>query len=88
MTNDGSAQQPTRESKLDRFERLAARRVTETLRRLRLIGNLANRSNYEYSDEHVRQIVDALEAELRQLKLRFRHEGTPSGRAFSFKKRE
>jgi len=75
-----------RETKLERFERLAERRVTETLRHLRLIGNLANRGNYEFTDEHVRQVLDALEAELRQLKHRFRQEGTASGRTFSFRK--
>lgn len=60
--------------------------MTETLRHLRLVGNLANRGNYEYTDEHVRQVLDALEAELRQLKHRFRQEGTASGHTFSFRK--
>jgi uncharacterized protein YeeX (DUF496 family) len=77
----------SRESKLQRFERLAQKRVTEALRRLRLVGNLSNRINYEYSDEHVRQLVDALEAELKQLKSRFRQEGSGAGQTFSFKKR-
>ncbi len=73
-------------SKLSRFERLAERRVTEALHRLRLIGNLSNRHNYEYSEEHVRQILDALDAGVRQLKQRFRDEGSVSGENFSFKK--
>lgn len=73
-------------SKRDRFERLAQRRVTETLHRLRLVGNLANRHNYEYSDEHVRQILEALDAGMRQLKQRFRNEGGGSGETFSFRK--
>jgi hypothetical protein len=74
------------ESKLERFERLAQRRVTEALRLLRLIGNLSNRQNYEYSEDHMRQIVDALDVEMRHLKQRFRQEETESGRIFSFKK--
>ncbi|MDP2319732.1 MAG: hypothetical protein Q8O42_10390 [Acidobacteriota bacterium] len=76
----------SRESKLQRFERLAEKRVTEVLRRLRLVGNLANRANYEYSDDQVRQITDALDAELRQLKSRFRSDGAVAGSSFSFKK--
>lgn len=76
----------SRESKQQRFERLAEKRVTEALRRLRLVGNLSNRANYEYSDDHVRQITDALEAELKQLKSRFRQEGATAGNSFSFKK--
>jgi hypothetical protein len=76
----------SRESKLQRFERLAQRRVTEALRRLRLVGNLSNRANYEYSDDHVKQLTEALEAELKQLKNRFRQEGGGAGESFSFRK--
>lgn len=74
-----------RESKLQRFERLAEKRVTEAIRRLRLVGNLSNRANYEYSDDHVRQLTEALEGELKQLKNRFRQEGGGSGQGFSFR---
>ena len=83
-----TALQPSggRGSRLERFERLAQRRVTETLRRLRLVGNLANRRNYDYTEDHVRQILEALEAEMRQLKQRFRQEEAASGHNFSFRK--
>jgi uncharacterized protein YeeX (DUF496 family) len=77
----------SRESKLQRFERLAQKRVTEALRRLRLVGNLSNRANYEYSDDHVKQITEALETELKELKNRFRQEGAGAGHTFSFRKR-
>lgn len=77
---------PASSSKLERFERLAERRVTETLRRLRLIGNLANRHNYEYTEDHIRKILDALDAGMRQLKQRFRQEDNPGGESFSFRK--
>jgi hypothetical protein len=76
----------SRESKLQRFERLAQKRVTEALRRLRLVGNLSNRANYEYSDDHVKQLTEALETELKELKNRFRQEGAGSGHTFSFRK--
>lgn len=72
--------------KADRFQRLAERRVTETIKKMRLIGNLANRHNYTYSDEHVKQILDALEGELRQVKARFRQETSAQSQGFSFKK--
>jgi hypothetical protein len=75
-----------RESKLERFERLAQKRTTEVLRKMRLVGNLSNRANYEYSDNHVKQIVDALEAELRQVRARFRQHGAEPGQTFLFKK--
>lgn len=73
------------EEKLYKFERLAEKRVTEALKVMRLIGNLANKRNYDYSEEHAKQIIDALDAELRQLKNRFR-EGTQQDEvAFNFK---
>lgn len=72
--------------KASRFERLAERRVTETIKKMRLIGNLANRHNYSYSEEHAKQIIDALDAELRQVKTRFRQETSQPTNGFSFRK--
>ena len=74
------------DAKADRFERLAERRVTETIKKMRLVGNLANRHNYCYTEEHAKQILDAIEAELRQLKSRFRQETAPQSNGFSFRK--
>ena len=70
-----------------RFERLAEKRVTEALHKLRLVANLANRHNYVYTAEHVRQILDVLEGGLREVKARFREESAPGERAFTFRKR-
>ena len=53
---------------------------------MRLIGNLANKRYYEYADEHVKQIIDALEDELRLLKSRFKEEKISEKPAFSFKR--
>lgn len=62
------------------------KRVTDTIKKIRLIGNLANKNNYDYSDLHVKQIIDALENELRLLKNRFK-EGVASEKCkFEFKK--
>jgi hypothetical protein len=72
--------------KISRFERLAQRRMTEVLHKLRLIGNLANRNNYAYTDDHARQIIEALEAELRQVKAKFRQEASSGAAEFSFRK--
>lgn len=73
------------ERKVEKFERLAEKRVTETIKRLRLVGNLANKNNYEYNEEHVKQIIDALEGELRTLKNRFRDESLSETSNFEFK---
>lgn len=60
--------------KLEKFERLAQRRVNEAIKKLHLIGNLSNRNNYAYTDKHVKQVIDAIEDEVRQLKMKFKGE--------------
>jgi phage-related protein len=72
--------------KLRKFEELAERRVTQALRQIRLIGNLSNRHNYVYTEDHVRQIIDALESALRQLKQRFSQQNGDGGPTFTFRK--
>ena len=55
----------------EKFKRLAEQRVNKTIKTVRLIGNLANRSNYSYSDSDVSKIFDALNAEIKACKARF-----------------
>jgi hypothetical protein len=69
-----------------RFERLAERRVTEAVKKMRLIGNLANKRNYTYTDLHVKQILETLEDEVRQVKAKFRQETSTQAPGFSFRK--
>ena len=54
-----------------RFEELAERRVNEAIKRIRLIGKLSNKSNYAYTDDHVRQIFKALDDEVKATRSRF-----------------
>ena len=60
--------------KAEKFSRLAEKRVTESIKKIRLIGNLANRNNYEYNEKQVKQIILALENEVRLLKNKFKEE--------------
>lgn len=71
--------------KLEKFERLAEKRVSDAIRKLRLIGNLSNKNNYSYTEDHVKQLLDALETEMRILKGRFREESAAKAASFSFK---
>lgn len=71
--------------KLSNFERLAERRVNETIKKMRLIGNLANKSNYNYTDKHAKQIIEALENEVKLLKAKFKGEDESSDN-FIFRK--
>lgn len=67
----------------ERFVALAEARTDKALNAIRLLGNLSNRSNYDYSDADVAQIVRALEGELKLLKAKFAD--AASGRQNSFK---
>ena len=67
----------------ERFVALAEARTDKALNAIRLLGNLSNRSNYEYSDTDVAQIVKALESEVRGLKAKFAD--ASAGRETSFK---
>lgn len=58
--------------KRENFVRLAEARVSRAMQAIRLIGNLTNRSAYEYSDEDVRKIVKALNSEIEAIQARFR----------------
>jgi transcription elongation GreA/GreB family factor len=58
-----------------KFVELAEKRVCRAIKDIRLIGNLSNKSNYSYTEEDVRKITRALEAEVKKLKQRFESHG-------------
>lgn len=67
-----------------KFERLAERRVSEAIKKIRLVGNLANKNNYSYTAQHAKQIIEVLEAEFKLLKIKFKDDEQPGG-IFTFK---
>ena len=70
--------------KRKKFVELAQKRVNRLLRELRLVGNLSNRSNYSFTDDEVRKIFSAIEAELRAAKRRFGDSSAGEGGTFKF----
>ena len=74
------------ETKTEKFERIAQRRVTEIVAKVRLIGNLSDRRNYGYTDDHIRQIFDALEGEVRACKGKFKSGDAAMPVTFFFKR--
>lgn len=64
--------------KIRKFEELGEKRMVEAIKKIRLIGNLSNKNNYEYSEEHVKAIVNKLEKEIELLKNKFSKEIEPS----------
>lgn len=62
---------PPKESKNDRFHRLAEARVNKIIDMMRLLGNLSSNLNYAYTHDQVEQIFSALQTELIRTKMRF-----------------
>lgn len=61
-----------------KFVELANKRVNAAIRAIRLVGNLANRSNYEYTEDEAKRIVRAIQKELDVTRAKFGDGGTPS----------
>ena len=55
----------------NKFVELAEKRVERTIKDIRLIGNLSNKSNYSYEENDVRKIIKVLSEELKTMKARF-----------------
>jgi hypothetical protein len=58
------------ESKNNRFKRLAKSRGDLVVKYLRLLGNLSNTNNYEFTDDEVRKVFAVIEDELKNTKMR------------------
>jgi ABC-type Fe3+-hydroxamate transport system substrate-binding protein len=57
--------------KAAKFVELANKRVNKALKDIQLIGNLANRQNYEFTDEQAKKIMRALQQEVDIVKQSF-----------------
>ena len=71
------------ESRNERFRRLAATRGDRLIREIALLGNLANRKNYEYSSEEIEALFRPIQAELHEVRALF-DPSSPSSRKVSF----
>lgn len=59
------------ETKREKFVRLAEARTNKIISMLRLLGNCANKANYDYTDADVQKIFNTLEKELKIAKIKF-----------------
>ena len=64
----------SKETKEEKFIRLAERRVNVVLERLGMLGQLSDRKNYSYTDAQINRIFRAVEAEVKTTKGKFREE--------------
>ena len=61
------------ESKGETFQRLATKRTNGVLDRLRILGHCANPQLYDYTQEDVKKILQAIEKELKIVKTKFQN---------------
>ena len=59
------------ETKRERFVRIVENRTNKIIDMLRLLGNCANKSNYDYTDADVQKIFGTLEKELKAAKMKY-----------------
>jgi len=64
-------EQPNKETREERFRRVASRRTNEILSRIRILGNCSNKSAYSYTEEDIQRIFSAIEKKLRISKAKF-----------------
>lgn len=63
------------EDRREAFQRLATRRTNEVLKRLRVLGHCANPQLYEYTEGEAKKIFQAIDKELKVVKMKFQNSG-------------
>lgn len=59
------------ETKRERFKRIVENRTNKIISMIDLLGNCSNKNNYEYTDEDVKNIFNAIESSLKISKMKF-----------------
>jgi hypothetical protein len=75
-----------KETKSEKFERLAELRINNILKELRKLGNLSNTRNYHYTEQHIKQMFSALNRSLRGTKKLFTENSNAKQQQFEFKR--
>lgn len=70
-------------TKKQNFKRLAEARTEKVLQTLDLIGNLSNKSFYEYTDEEVEKIFNAISMSVETNKSKFNKNNKKEKRRFT-----
>tara|TARA_B100000965_G_C19564852_1_gene746314 strand:- start:1132 stop:1356 length:225 start_codon:yes stop_codon:yes gene_type:complete len=61
----------SKKNKSEKFKELARSRVNRAINMIRLIANLGNKSNYDYTPEQARKILNALQSEISNVRIKF-----------------
>lgn len=60
-----------KESRHERFKRIAERRVNEIIEKVRILGNCSNKSSYEYSEEEIQRIFSEIDKQIKLTRIKF-----------------
>lgn len=71
MSDDGS------EAKREAFVRLAEKRTNAVIEKLRILSNCANPYAYNYSEQDIKRIFDAIDEEVKAVKAKFQQSKRP-----------
>lgn len=71
MKNGGNYMPKERETKRQKFVRLAEARTNKIIDMLQLLGNCSNSSAYDYTQEDVDKIFSAIEFEVKEARKKF-----------------
>ncbi|OED44892.1 hypothetical protein ACH42_06370 [Endozoicomonas sp. (ex Bugula neritina AB1)] len=71
-----------KKTKQEKFIELAEGRVPKAIKQLTMVGNLSDKSKFEYTDKQVKQIYEVLHTALDQMKVRF-EDGEAKDETFS-----
>jgi len=71
-------------SRRDRFERVASKRVDRVIKDIQLLANCSNTNNYEYTSSDVEKMLKAIKAELKLLEASFSTGVRDSDEGFKF----
>lgn len=72
-----------RETKREKFVRMAEARTIKIISMVRLLGNCSNRLAYEYSEKDVGKIFAAIESAVTDAKKRFKEKPNGTAQVFS-----
>ena len=60
-----------KETRHERFKRVASKRTNEILEKISILGNCSNKSSYEYTEEEVNKIFSEIDKQLKLTKSKF-----------------
>lgn len=69
-------------TKAEKFRSLATKRVDKALKLIRQVSNLSNRATYEYTQDQVDKMFDALGHAIEDAKAKFTNKAQPKESGF------